>query len=234
MILPKYWNLCWILCITFCAKPKPRFDQRWFDKSAENCDPSKDLHKCSNWDYLSSEDFKQLVLHSIDKLSPPLKDSESIFEMGMGVGSVLKVLSEHKKDLTLGGSDISAPAIQVAKKVFPKFEKSFYVQDMTKKHHQIADSSYDHVVSFGALAMYLTKGQMLEAIKEATRIVKPGGSLLFTSFIDEKGEHLGSIIERVDPDFLRKNLPKLGLEEIEIHGMLHQGDRYQVSCRKKA
>lgn len=226
-----------IISLFFFPACKPENDdnkvKEWFDEGALNCDTSKDLHFCSQWKYLSSAEFAEVVNDSLNKLDPPIKDGESVFDLGVGVGAAFQVMVREYKDLTIGGSDISKAAIDIAKRVFPFQADNFFVHDMTKRHTDIANGTYDHTLSLGALAMYLTKEQMLQAAKEALRITKSGGSLVFTSFIAPGGQRVGSIVEPVEKSFLLEELPKYGAENIKIYNMKHQGDRYQVAMRKK-
>lgn len=215
-----------------CTKKTDPNDNSWFDKSAENCDTSKGLHFCSNWDYLGESQFEEMVMDGVKKLNPPLKDSESVYEFGTGVGAALKVLNRHTKNLAFGGSDISEAAIKVAKDVFPDRKNYFHTMNMIEKHHFIPDNTYDHVFSFGALGMYLKKDEMLLAVREATRITKPGGSLLFTHFIEPSGFAVGTIVDKVEKSFWLRELPKLGLKNVVISSMKYQGDRYQISATK--
>lgn len=135
--------------------------------------------------------------------------------------------------MELGGSDIAQNAIDQVRKIFPKQSDHFFISDMSQKHNNIPDNYYDHVLSFGALAMYLTKDEMKKAIAEAVRITKPGGSLLFTHFIAPDGKTVWSIVSPIEPSFFEENAKEWGIENIKIYGMKHQGDRYQVTCRKQ-
>ena len=103
---------------------------------------------------------------------------------------------------------------------------------MEVRCESVPDSSYDHVVSFGAIGMYLKKEEMAAAVKEAARIVKPGGSLVFTHFLEPRGFFKGTIIDRVEKSFWEAELEAIGLENVRIYDMKHQGDRYQFSCNK--
>lgn len=67
--------------------------------------------------------------------------------------------------------------------------------------HPLENNNQDHVISEGALGMYLYKNEMITAIKEAVRMTKPGGSLYFTHFLEKNGNNNGSIVERVDKSF---------------------------------
>lgn len=208
------------------------FQQDIYNEFAKNCDLNKPLHYCSMWFSRSVEEWDEMILYSIGKLNPPLKDNEKIFDLGVGVGAVMQTLLKYYPGLWIGGSDLADEAIAIAKKVFPEQADHFFVHDMTKKHESIPDNSFDHVVSFGALGQYLTKEQMIEAIKEATRMTIPGGSMLFTSFLepDKKDKY---IRERVEKAFWEKNLGKYGIENVQISDMKNQGQRYQISCNKK-
>ena len=135
--------------------------------------------------------------------------------------------------LELGGSDIAEYAIDQVKQIFPKQSDHFFISDMSQKHNNIPDNYYDHVLSFGALAMYLTKDEMKKAITEAVRITKPGGSLLFTHFIAPEGKTVRSIVSPIEPSFFEENAKEWGIENIKIYEMKHQGDRYQVTCKKQ-
>lgn len=206
--------------------------QDWFNQDALHYDPDN-LHHGSGWNYLSREQYKEMVLDGASKMNPSIKPCEKVFDMGVGVGAALKVISDNVGGLTLGGSDIADNAIVEARKTFPDQAKNFTVQDMTTKHANIPDNYYDHVFSYGALAMYLRKSDMSKAIKEAVRMTKPGGSLLFTHFIAPGGKPRVSIIEPVSVSFFYANAKEWGIENIEIHKMKHQGDRYQVTCKKQ-
>ena len=111
--------------------------------------------------------------------------------------------------ILVGGSDFSPNAIQVAKNMFKS--DNFYCLNMIDKH-PIPDNSIDHVISAGALGMYLKKEEMVLAIKEAVRMTKPGGSLCFTHFLEKNGRNKGSIIERVDKSYWISSKDELGID----------------------
>jgi len=219
--------------IYFNYKRKPKI-KNWFNEEALKYD-SENLHYGSAWGYLTAEQFKEFVLDGISKMDPQIKKHEKIFELGVGVGAALKVIEDDigTDQLEMGGSDIAENAISQVKKLFPKQADHFFVWDMTQKHDNIPDNYYDHVISVGALAMYLKQDDMKKAIKEAVRMTKPGGSLLFTHFIAPGGKSIGSIVSPIERDFLEENAQEFGIENIKIYEMKHQGDRYQVTCKKR-
>lgn len=219
-----------------CFPNTPVKVKEWFDEAASGCNTEESLHACSRWGYLSKHEFKLMVMLGVDAMDPPLKDGESIFDMGVGVGAPFKVLLESKPNLRVGGSDLATNAIKVARRLFPEQRNNFFVHDMTTKLGDVPDNSWDHVVSFGALAMYLSREQMQQAFKEAVRMTKPGGSMLFTHFIEPEGSGVGSIITLMTKDDVRNMLTSLNVEDIKIISMSSirgQGDRYLVTGRKK-
>ena len=131
--------------------------------------------------------------------------------------------------ILVGGSDFSPNAIQVAKNMFKS--DNFYCLNMIDKH-PIPDNSIDHVISAGALGMYLKKEEMVLAIKEAVRMTKPGGSLCFTHFLEKNGRNKGSIIDRVDKSYWISSKDELGIDNIIFGRLKHQGDRYFFTCTK--
>ena len=93
--------------------------------------------------------------------------------------------------------------------------------------------TYDHVISFGALAMYLYEEEMEKALEEAIRIAKPGGRLCFTHFIEPRGVLKGSILEPIEKSHWPKFAKKHFLENLIVKQMIEQKDRYFVCFSKR-
>lgn len=208
--------------------------KKWFNRDAKTYDP-QNLHHGSAWSYLTADQFKEMVLDSISKMNPKIEPNSKIFEFGVGVGAALKVIETHigPGQLELAGSDLAENAIVRAKAELPAHAHNFFVEDMTKKHSNIPDNSYDHVISIGAMAMYLSKNQIKNTIKEAVRITKPGGSILITTFIAPGGKRVGSIRAFIEHSFFKENAEEWGVENIKIEPVKYQDDRYLVTFNKK-
>lgn len=108
----------------------------------------------------------------------------------------------------------------------------FFCQNITEKY-PIPSNTQDHVISAGALGMYLYKREMLVAIREAVRMTKTGGSLCFTYFIEKNGHGKGSIIEPINKSYWLEKGNYLGVENIRFFTLKHQNDRYGFVCNKK-
>ena len=208
---------------------KKQYYYYWFQRDSLKNDDSLPLNRLSGWE-VSEKVFNETIEDWMYKMNPPIKPGNSIFELGCGVGAVLKYINDNIENLTISGSDFSPNAIKKIKQVFPK--SKFYCQNMKKKN-DIPSNYYDHVISAGALGMYLYKDEMLIAIKEAVRMTKPGGSLCFTHFIEKNGSFKGSIIQRVDKTYWLNKSDYLGIENIKFFTLKHQGDRYGFVCNKK-
>jgi ubiquinone/menaquinone biosynthesis C-methylase UbiE len=205
----------------------------WFDKESKT--GTVYMHEASGWKYLTEKQYSNMVKHVLHWL--PIKSGHRIFELGCGVGAALNVTMEtYGPNLILGGSDISADFIKKCQKYFPKFADNFYHLSMTSANEKVPDSSQDHVLSFGALGMYLYREEMTAAVAEAVRILKPGGGMCLTHFIEPNGRNPGSILQPVEKSHWEKVRDKHGLERMRLVTLLNQGnfgDRYAVCFTKK-
>ena len=200
----------------------------WFQLDATKTEDCP-LNHLSGWE-TSDKIFNETIEDWVQNMNPPLRPGESVFEMGCGVGAVLVYISKLHDDLTISGSDFSINAINKIKSLFVGC--NFYCQNITSSH-PVLTNSQDHVISAGALAMYLYKNEMCIAIKEAVRMTKPGGSLGFTHFLENKGKYRRSIVEKVDKQYWLDNQDELGIENISFFTIKHQHDRYGFVCNKK-
>ena len=143
---------------------------RWFDEQALKTRDGG-LHTLSAWDYLSASAYDDMVYDGLRRFDPAIQPGDTVFELGVGVGAVLKVLQAHVGEVRPGGCDTSTNAVNVVQELFPSARERFMVAAMTDLRGVVANQSYDHVLSFGALAMYLLKGEMEAALREAVRAV---------------------------------------------------------------
>ena len=79
--------------------------------------------------------------------------------------------------------------------------------------------------------MYLYEDQMEVALREALRIVKPGGHVCLTHFV-EPGGWVGSILEPIKKTQWSKWANEYSLKNVVIKTLLHQDDRYYVCFAK--
>ena len=202
---------------------------QWFEDVAQK--DELPLHAASGWGYMSEVQYNEMVSHVLQEM--PIKSSDSVFELGCGVGAILKIIRSLKGEtVSVGGSDLSQQAVTKIREIFPNETTNFYVLPMTEKNFNIPDNSKDHVISFGAIAMYLYKEQMVIALQEALRICKPGGHLCFTNFVEPSGQAIFSILEPVEKSFWTEITQKYSLENLIVKQMKNQKDRYFVCFSK--
>ena len=87
----------------------------WFDIGMYVPHSDEDLHKYSQWYYLTEAEFSEIVRDGVSKLNRPISENSQIFEIGMGVGAALKVIKDDYPNIDFGGSDFSENAIDFAK-----------------------------------------------------------------------------------------------------------------------
>lgn len=209
---------------------KALFDQFTVAESQHRED---ELHRLSAWTYLTTIQYDEIIRDALDAMDPPVRSNHTIFELGCGVGAALKAVQRLVGKVRPAGCDVSRRALDVAEAVFRPHANAFMLADMgaSRGLAHIPSGSFDHVVSFGALAMYLDHKEMANALREASRIARPGASLCFTHFLAPGGEPLGTIVAPVQRTDLESMARRVGLSNITFHAMRYQGERYAMTCR---
>ncbi len=101
---------------------------------------------------------------------------ESVLDVGCGVGRTTSELDESGFDVL--GVDTSRQQIERARELFPDIE--FRVDNALDL--DVADRSYDHVLfSYNGLDCIHPESSRLAALEEFHRVLKPEGSLAFSS-----------------------------------------------------
>lgn len=111
---------------------------------------------------------------------------KAVLSLGCGSGEDVQYLKEQGANQATG-IDITSKLIEIARRDYPQCE--FQVMDMQKL--TFPDESFDLVYS--SLAIHYLEGGHLQALKEAFRVLKPSGVLLFSD-----GHPLGSAMETIE------------------------------------
>lgn len=96
-------------------------------------------------------------------------------DLGCGTGVGIGLLSKHYPDASLIGIDIASEMLEVSKESYPFAQ--FLQQDIEKL--SLATSSVDLLFSSSAMQWCDAK----HALSECYRVLKPGGYLLFSTFL---------------------------------------------------
>lgn len=178
----------------------------WFEQTADMS--SAPLFARSGWGYMTQEQYNKFI--DDPAAAAKIRNTDSVFEFGCGVGAGLQRLRENPGIGTVGGCDLSQKSIDGARVEFPNDATRFFVRDMTSPFPEIPTDSFDHAGSFGAVGMYLTWPQMKAAVREAVRITKPGGSVFITHMIEPWRPQRGSILELIQMSKWKPFVEKIG------------------------
>ena len=80
--------------------------QDWFNRGALENPKTTPLHRRSWWSYLTSRQWQQFVAAILSHVRPRLKDGDSVFESGCGVGALLEEVRRLNPTLRLAGVEV--------------------------------------------------------------------------------------------------------------------------------
>jgi len=121
--------------------------------------------------YLESE-----ILHVLERLGP----EDDVLELGCGYGRVTVRLAEHARSVV--GIDVAEESLDLARTLAgPDTRCEFVLMDAL--HMTFGDDSFDVVVCIqnGICAFGVPRNELL---REALRVARPGGRLIFSTYSD--------------------------------------------------
>ena len=145
------------------------------------------LHKWSHWSMFTGTVWRAFVDRSVGGMQPPIKEGDSVFETGCGVGAALQALIEAHGSLAVGGVDLSKFQVEVASKVLAKHAKhagAFAHADGRELPLSVTGSGpgsgsglYDHAIALGVVCYLDTLADVRDLLREMLAVCRPGGSL---------------------------------------------------------
>lgn len=139
------------------------------------------LQAGQEWD---PAEFHLTGIRFVDRMTERILDygevepsQATILEIGCGVGRFLKPLSCRFKELC--GVDISEEMLKTAKDYCACLPNITYKLNDRKSLNEIHNESFDYCVSAGVFQHITDIKVILSYIREALRILKPGGLFLF-------------------------------------------------------
>ncbi len=105
-----------------------------------------------------------------------LVEGESFLEIGMGDGSNLYHLVQHKNPTRVVGIDLSPSMVRLARQKIPNHNSLFFAEDiLTFDRNQLPQTTFDTVILLNVLDRCAAPRQLLCLIGS---FVKPGGKLI--------------------------------------------------------
>lgn len=160
--------------------------QSKYDLVAENY--ARQFH-----DEMSRKPFDRKML---DWLAEKVSDLGIICDMGCGPGQIAGYL--HGRGVKVCGVDLSSEMVRQARSLNP--EIPFQQGDMCALT-DVADDSYGGVAAFYAI-VHLPRAQVVGALRELKRVLRPGGVLLLAFHIGLETKHVDEFLgKQVSIDF---------------------------------
>lgn len=140
-------------------------------------------------------DFKPFDRDCLDRLAREVGDLGPICDLGCGPGQIARYL--HRLGADTLGVDLSPRMVAEAQRLNP--EIPFHQGDMLSLLD--ADHSWGGIAAFYCI-IHIPREQVVDALREMKRVLKPGGVLLLTFHIGDEIKHLDEWWEKpVNLDF---------------------------------
>src|SRR5215216_1462441 len=166
------------------------------DDTISNTENSYDLVATEYAEKFKDEmDDKPFDRDCLDQLAREVGKLGPICDMGCGPGQIARYL--HRQGVDTLGVDLSPRTIAEAQRLNPDIP--FHQGDMLSLPD--ADNSWGGIAAFYCI-IHIPREQIVNALREMKRVLKPGGMLLLTFHIGEEIEHLDEWWEKqVNLDF---------------------------------
>ena len=140
-------------------------------------------------------DDKPFDRDCLDRLAREVGKLGPICDMGCGPGQIARYL--HRQGVDTLGVDLSPRMVAEAQRLNP--EVHFHQGDMLCLPD--ADDSWGGIAAFYCI-IHIPREQIVDALREMKRVLKPGGVLLVTFHIGHEIKHLDEWLEKpVNLDF---------------------------------
>jgi len=126
---------------------------------------------------------KPLDRQLLDRFAASVKDIGRVCDMGCGPGHVARYLSERRAQVC--GIDLSPEMVKRARRLNPGID--FKQGDMLAL--DVEDSAWVGITAFYSI-IHIPRGNVVQALSELRRVLRPGGVLLLAFHIGDDSIHL--------------------------------------------
>ena len=198
------------------------------------------LHKLSRWDAFNSSQYLQFVEHQIRGLHIERDSSFYFLEIGVGVGAFARHILRLFPHSSGHGVDVEPKAVAIADYVLSPYTKRKNSSRITLSVADMLDTRldsgiFDYVFVPGAICYLHSMRDVLSALSEISRLLKPGAGVCL-SMIASETSPTGSCVTRI-PKYTFTPPNQLGMrmvsmEEMDDWGLPHAMGRYATCLRK--
>ncbi len=114
----------------------------------------------------------------LDQFREYVKNGDRLLDIGCGSGRGLKLFEGMAVDYE--GLDVSEALVAIARRESTDLLANFRVGSMLSLPHE--DAAFDEVMAVAVLHHIPSERFRLQALREANRVLKPGGALLMTNW----------------------------------------------------
>ncbi|KFP89739.1 Putative methyltransferase, partial [Apaloderma vittatum] len=140
--------------------------------------------------FAPGKELKQTILSYLQEKASP---AELVVDVGCGSGQGTRFLAEHFKKVV--GTDISEAQIQEARDALSPPSVSYLV--CPAEELPVEDASVDLLTSFTAAHWF----DIEKFMREANRVLKPGGCLVLSTYTVDMSLHYGNCTEKLTKIF---------------------------------
>ncbi|SCU82661.1 LADA_0C07118g1_1 [Lachancea dasiensis] len=163
-----------------------------FDKTLYNSNPARywDIfYKNNKENFFKDRKWLQIEFPSLYEATKPNAGSKTIFEIGCGAGNTMfPILSENQNEqLRVIGADFAPKAVDLVRtseNFDPKYAHAT-VWDLANPEHNLPDGVEPHSVDIAVMIFVfsaLAPEQWHHAMENLTKLLKPGGRILFRDY----------------------------------------------------
>ena len=153
-----------------------------------------------------------------------------VLEIGAGVGAMAQHLLTATPDLHMVVTDFDPEMVAMASQSLERFGSRVRAQEADANHLPFADDSFDFVLSF--LMLHHT-GDWQQTVREAVRVLQPGGSFVGFDLLAGAPLHQPKRFEALlKRGQLREFLPTLPVAEVRVRpGIANMVERFVARKR---
>ena len=144
--------------------------------------PAFHFHWLTRWyDPIMRRLFPEAALKTALIAQAHIQPGQDVLDVGCGTGTLTLMIKQIQPDAAVNGFDMDPQILDIARRKAEQTGMSIVLQQGTATCLPYPDESFDHV--FASLMLHhLTRQDKQQALREAFRVLKPGGELHVADF----------------------------------------------------